>query len=438
MSLETKCPHCGTTYEVAACEVNSTCKCQICSKSFVVKIVPKSKTHHNVRRAFALACCLTILIITSFGAYGIFQVVNKAIKNKQNETEATYSVKTAIQHQEATDIQDSRTTGTPIDTKLAVPVGDQEWPRCSNSDKAIYMQDTNDVSSLVVAQYWAADYLDRVQYTCFADELRKTDAFREYYQQAIAKGQNNPWNDQVTLVKISKSAPITWLKSVDSSVWRIVEVEQGTITNTYSTCYIVNASATPPKILWSPNKLRIKGRSDVYKIFEATKDPLFGELLYLHYYGKCKSEFPSLPLLDYQVSDQIIGSFPEKLRGSYGILWGEFMGHNDNQDKLPGITVESNGLISLVRVSEKEKHLGFNLQLYARVGKKVESSFFRYCFTRKAPSSFEKWMSIERGTYLFVLGRFITLERTGGALGFYATQVMTYNLAEDKWICLTE
>lgn len=444
-TLSLDCPYCkqslGAPFDMAGQLID----CPSCNKAIVIpfggsspkiekaptkttpfanRLTPKGKLQRAVLWPLIFFVCVSVLILVSiFGMYRIWPFLNNATEN--NKVSST------------SDELGTKHSGSDNDIK-ASSTSDDSWTKYSGSDNDIYVQNTNDMASLVVAQYWAADYLDRVQYTCFADELTKTDAFREHYQQALAKGQNNPWNDPGTFVRISKSAPITWLKSVDSSVWRIVEVRKGTVTNTHSACYILNASANPPKILWSPNKLRIENRSEVYKIFEATKDPLFGELLYLQYYGKCKAQFPSLPLLDYQVSTEIIESFPEKLRDLYGILWGEFMRLNDRQDMLPGITVESNGLISRVRVSEKEKHLGFNLQLYARVGEKVQSSSFFYCFTRKAPSSFEKWKSIERGTYLFMLGRFITLDRSGGALGFYATQVMTYNLAEDKWICLTE
>ncbi|MFA7172711.1 MAG: hypothetical protein WC340_04745 [Kiritimatiellia bacterium] len=85
--LETKCPRCGTTYEIASNEINTTCNCQVCSNSFIVKLTKKANLYRTVFRTSVAFLCFIALAIVSYGAYGISLMVQEQISQRKTRVE---------------------------------------------------------------------------------------------------------------------------------------------------------------------------------------------------------------------------------------------------------------------------------------------------------------------------------------------------------------
>lgn len=320
-----------------------------------------------------------------------------------------------------------------------LPRKNDGWPRYFDTNNALFVESTNDTASVLVAKYWDADFLDRAQFTLFSKQRSARGDFQEHYGPSVAEGRINAWSEGFA-VNVSTSRPITWVDGVDGTIWRAVEVNNGISTNTERTIYAVNMDGDTPLLLWETiySSLNLYDRNESKSAFDLTR-PALGELIYLSYLDICEEELPDIPLLRDQISSQFIESFPERLRDKYAVLWGTFHSLTDSYlDNLPGITISGNGLISRINVTEKEKHLGFAMQLNARIGNEIDRELFFKCFTYKTPGTFDAWKTVSEDTFLVVLGRFITLDRMGGDLGFYASRIETYDLGTGKWKALTE
>jgi hypothetical protein len=93
------------------------------------------------------------------------------------------------------------------------------------------------------------------------------------------------------------------------------------------------------------------------------------------------------------------------------------MGLSDSfLSELPGVTLESNGLQSLLDLRQKEKWVGFWLR-------DSESEFFHYCYARKETHG-DQLLALKRGEPLHCFGRVIQLERSGGNVGFIVEVIL--------------
>jgi hypothetical protein len=106
--------------------------------------------------------------------------------------------------------------------------------------------------------------------------------------------------------------------------------------------------------------------------------------------------------LGYQpTTEKVMTNFPERVRDKRAaFLDAKFLTLSDlHLNELPGVTLESNGLLSRLDLSEKEKWVGFNIR-------DQEGNAFFHLFARKDTHG-DLLLSLERGTPVHFFGQVV-------------------------------
>lgn len=288
----------------------------------------------------------------------------------------------------------------------------------------------DDKYSAVVEKYWNSTYGDRRSLIFRSDQYE--EVFAKTYEKLSDRYEVDSYKNDLW---IRKKMAITASSQSNEGMlgkhgWRVVSVESTYINKknrdsiTNKTQYLLQERSGKIGIEWEATKKE----TETWKGWDYHLHPRNWQNNPLSIYGQVQNQHF---IEGDNTRIEIIENFPENVRGNLKRLSGYFGGFDDTYvQNIEGVTLQTNGLLSRINVSEKEKWLGFRFQ------EASSNQVFHKCFAPKKSfgSSFLTFSSnYGKETPIDVLGVLLPLDLSGGDLGFFCVSVAFYDIWTGKW-----